>query len=360
MTEHIYQNKGEFILENGQTINDIQIAYHTAGILNQKRNNVIWICHALTANSNVEEWWPNMVGDGLLFDTSKYFIICANVLGSCYGTTGPLSINSQTGDPYYHEFPLITIRDMVNIHELLRNQLGIKRIYELVGGSIGGFQALEYSIMYPEMIDHLIFIAASVQITPWATAFNQSQRLAIEADSTFAEERPYGGAAGLKSARSIALLSYRNVQTYNQTQKEKDLARTRKLKASGYQNHQGDKLVKRFDAYSYYNLTEVMDSHNVVRDRGSLGEALGRIKASVLSIGISSDLLFPVNEQKLLAHVTQGEYREIESGYGHDGFLLESEKLTKVIQEFWSANELEKSGETSEENHLTLEWSRSA
>jgi len=205
--------------------------------------------------------------------------------------------------------------------------------------------------MRPELIDNMIFIASSVKISPWATAFSQSQRLAIEADPSYEEDRPYGGSAGLKAARSIALLSYRNEQVYQHTQQEKNENKTSDLKASSYQNYQGEKLVRRFDAYSYHALTRIMDTHNIVRERGSLGEASGRIKARVLCIGISSDQLFPVHEQKLLAHLCNGSYSEIDSFHGHDGFLLETEKISTVIKSFWrqgkAAKQLTKSGKDS-------------
>lgn len=141
-----------FITESGAILPGLEIAYHTWGKLNNDASNVIWICHALTANSDAEAWWPGMVGKGLLFDTDRYFIVCANILGSCYGTTGPGSVNPETGKPWLKDFPRITFRDLVNVHEILRNHLGIKRIHTIIGSSIGGFQALEYSIMYPEVI----------------------------------------------------------------------------------------------------------------------------------------------------------------------------------------------------------------
>jgi homoserine O-acetyltransferase len=360
MKPHIFQHTEPFQLELGGILPSLNVAYHTYGSLNDRADNVIWVCHALTANSEAAEWWPGMVGEGKLMDTENYFIVCPNIIGSCYGTTGPLSTNPDTGLPWYNCFPEITIRDLVNAHELLRLHLGIQRIHTAIGGSIGGFQALEYSIMYPGMIQNLVFIAASVQISAWANAFNQSQRLAIEADPTFFEERLYGGIRGLKCARSIALLSYRNEQTYNRTQGERDISKTRDLKASSYQDYQGDKLVKRFDAYSYHALTRIMDTHNVVRERGSLGDAIGRIRARVLSIGISSDNLFPVHEQKLLAHIVQGEYQEIDSMYGHDGFLIEVEQITSGVRNFWRRNRSEREDEVHEESPLTLEWSRSA
>lgn len=335
MTEHIYQYNREFKLENGQILNDIQITYHTGGNLNHERDNVVWICHALTANSNVTEWWPNMVGNGLLFDTSKYFIICANVLGSCYGTTGPLSLNRQIGEPYYHNFPLITIRDIVNAHELLKNQLGIQKINILVGGSIGGFQALEWSIINPTLIRNLVFIASGTFASPWNIAFNESQILAIKADSTFQNKNKNAGLIGLKAARSIALLSYRNAIAYNITQHESEFDKLDDYKAVSYQRYQGEKLIRRFNAFSYNTMNNAFNTHNVGRKRGGVEKALAMIKAKTLLIAISSDILFYPDEIKRIhQQIQDSKYEEIESFYGHDGFLIETKQLTKVIKNF--------------------------
>jgi len=356
----IFQYRETFNLELGGSLPSLNVAYHTYGTLNDQADNVIWVCHALTANSQVSDWWSGMIGEGKLMDPDKYFIVCANIIGSCYGSTGPISTNPDTGLPWYRSFPAITVRDLVKAHDILREFLQIRRIHTVIGGSIGGFQALEYSIMYPDLIDNLVFIASSVTISPWATAFNQSQRLALEADPSFKEDRPYGGINGLKAARSIALLSYRNEHTYTKAQQENDHQRTDDLKASSYQNYQGDKLVRRFDAYSYYAITKIMDSHNVVRERGSLSDAIGRISANVLSIGISSDYLFPTHEQKLLAHIAQGEYREIETTFGHDGFLIETKKISDKIGDFWRQNARVKKEKTGTEHPLKVHWSRSA
>jgi homoserine O-acetyltransferase len=178
--------KGSFKTETGDIIPGLEIAYHTYGKLNSDSDNVIWICHALTANSDAKAWWPGMVGEGLLFDTGRYFIVCANILGSCYGTTGPSSVNPDTGKQWLRDFPLITVRDLVNVHEILRNHLGLLRIHSIIGASIGGYQALEYAIMFPELIQRLILVASGAKQTPWAVAFNESMRLALEADQTFA------------------------------------------------------------------------------------------------------------------------------------------------------------------------------
>jgi homoserine O-acetyltransferase len=347
MKPHIYQYTEKFRLEQGDLLPSLNLAYHTYGKLNKEADNVIWICHALTANSEAADWWPGMIGKGKLMDPDSHFIVCANMIGSCYGSTGPSSSNPESGLPWFRAFPELTIRDQVHAFDLLRTHLGIQKIHTVIGGSVGASQALEYSILYPDLIGNLVFIASSVKTSPWATAFNQSQRLAIEADPSYSEDRPYGGNAGLKAARSIALLSYRNEAVYAHTQQEKNELKTKDLRASSYQNYQGDKLVQRFDAYSYHALTRVMDTHNIVRERGSLSDAAGSIKARVLAIGISSDQLFPVYEQKLLAHLCNGSYLEIDSFHGHDGFLIEVEKLSSAIRSFWRKTKVEKQQEPS-------------
>jgi homoserine O-acetyltransferase len=326
----------EFQLELGDKLPELELAYHTWGRLNENKDNVIWICHALTANSNAEEWWPGMIGKGNLFDPDEYLIVCVNILGSCYGTTGPLSINPITGKPYFRSFPKITFRDIVNSFEIIRKYLGISKIHTITGGSIGGAQTVEYSIMYPDKIENLVFVASSVAYSPWGIAFNESQRLAIEADPSFFKDYNEGGKKGLRAARSIALISYRNDRIYNKTQSERNDQITENFRASSYQDYQGDKLVKRFNAYSYYTLLNLSDTHNVGRSREGKEKALKKIKAKTLAIGISSDLLFPVYEQKFLTNnVCDSVYKEIDSIYGHDGFLIETEKLTEIIRKFY-------------------------
>lgn len=325
-----------FKTETGAVLPGLEIVYNTWGMLNSEADNVIWVCHALTANSDVESWWPGMVGNGLLFDPEKYFIVCANVLGSCYGTTGPSSVNPVTGLPWLKDFPLITIRDLVNVHEILRKHLNIKHIHSVIGASIGGFQSLEYSIMYPEIVNRLVFVASSTKQSPWAIAFSESQRLAMEADQTFISNDPDGGKKGLKAARAIALLSYRNAAAYDRTQVEDDDEKITSFKAASYQVYQGDKLVNRFNPYSYYSLVRLSDTHNTGRGRGGTAKALSSIKAKTLCIGITSDILFPVEEQKYVAaNIPEAEYVEIDSFYGHDGFLIESKLVTEAVRKFW-------------------------
>ncbi len=332
MTREIYTVSSPFEFESGVTINSLEICYHhTANYSPGKK--VIWICHALTANSNPSEWWSGLVGSGKIFDTDKYYIICANIIGSCYGSTGPLS-EDESGKPYLLNFPAVTVRDNVKAHNYLREYLKIETIDLIIGGSIGGFQALEWAIMYPHVVKNLVMIGSNAEISPWGTAFNESQRMALEADHTFILQRDKnGGASGLKAARAVALLSYRSYQGYSVSQKEQDSNYMFATKAVSYQNHQGKKLCDRFDAYSYYTLTKTLDSHNVARGRGSVEEALDKIIAFSLVIGIDNDILFPVEEQIFLSKNIKGaRFALVQSPYGHDGFLLEWEQIEKILR----------------------------
>lgn len=325
----------EFECENGEVLPEIEIAYTTYGEMNADQSNIIWMCHAFTANSDPVDWWPGMVGEGKFFDPARFFIVCANILGSCYGSTGPLSTNPKTGEPYYRSFPEVTVRDQVKAHEILRKHLGIEKIDLVLGCSIGGHQALEYAIEHPDLFNNAIFVATNAVNSPWVTAFNESQRLSIQADQSFYEDVPEGGANGMKAARAMALISYRNRNAYNKTQAENCEEKLDGFRASSYQAYQGEKLMKRFNAYSYYYLTKALDSHNVGRGRGGYEKALSQIKAKSLVLGIDTDLLFPTDDQKLINEfIPNSSYVELESFYGHDGFLLEYEKENKIYDEF--------------------------
>nr|MBC7611891.1 homoserine O-acetyltransferase [Pseudopedobacter sp.] len=339
MSTKKFQYKKQFKLESGKKLRDLEISYHTFGKLNKDKSNVVWVCHALTANSDVTDWWSGLFGKNDYFNPNEHFIVCANVLGSHYGTTNPLSINPITGQPFYLAFPEFTIRDLVAAHELLANELGIKEIEILIGGSLGGQQALEWAISSPEKIKNLILLATNAQHSPWGIAFNESQRLAITADRTFYANQKDGGAKGLKAARSMALLSYRSYESYVKTQHEIEVDKKTDFKASSYQRYQGEKLVKRFNAYSYYFLTKAMDSHNVGRGRNSVKDALDLVKANTLVIGIKNDLLFPIEEQKFLSrNIKNVSFTEIESFYGHDGFLLELKTIENIISTFMKSD----------------------
>ncbi|WP_131539835.1 homoserine O-acetyltransferase family protein [Pedobacter nototheniae] len=334
-SESIYKHPKQFKLENGKKIRNLQIAYQTYGKLNANKDNVIWVCHALTANADVFEWWEGLFGQNALFNPTDHYIVCANVLGSHYGSTSPLSTNPVNGLPYYLSFPQFTIRDLVAAHQLLASHLGIDHINTLIGGSLGGQQAVEWSILEPSKIENLVLIATNAVHSPWGIAFNESQRLAITTDRTFYANQPNGGSKGLKTARSIALLSYRTYNAYGNTQVESVNDKVDNYRASSYQNYQGEKLINRFNAYSYYYLTKAMDSHNVGRNRKSITDALKQIKANTLVIGIENDFLFPISEQKYLAdHIPGANFSALHSDYGHDGFLIETDALTNVIGNF--------------------------
>lgn len=330
-----------FGLESGKQLNGIQVAYHTIGQLAADKNNVVWVCHALTANSDVSDWWSGLFGAEKLFNPETHFIVCANVIGSCYGSTGPLSIDPETSEPYYNAFPIITIRDMVKAHQLLADHLGISKIDVLIGGSMGGFQAMEWAIQERYRFQRLILIATAAQHSPWGIAFNESQRMAIEADITWGVRSKDAASRGLRAARAIALLSYRHYQAYHATQSNDQLEVIDNFPAASYQRYQGEKLIHRFDAYSYYALTKSMDTHHVGRGRHSTERSLGLIQADTLVIGINSDQLFPIHEQQFLAtHIRDAELSIIDSTYGHDGFLVETEKLSSIMSPF--INELKK------------------
>ncbi len=343
METRTFKYKREFSLESGKKLPEIDLSYTTLGELNASKSNVIWITHALTANSNPSEWWGGLVGAGKFFNPKNHFIICVNVLGSCYGSTGPLSKNKETERPYYHDFPEVTIRDIVNSFDLLRIHLGIEKVHTLLGGSLGGQQALEWSIKAPAVFENLILIATNAQHSPWGIAFNESQRLAIKSDSTWLSYSDNAGLTGLKTARSIALLSYRNYQTYQRTQAD-ERERLDGFKAASYQNYQGEKLAERFNAFSYYHLSKVMDSHNVGRGRGGIKTALSQITAKTLVVAISSDILFPVSESlTLVEEISASKIEIIDSLYGHDGFLIETDLLEETFENFYAnSNERKK------------------
>ena len=332
-----------FMLESGQRFSRYQLAYHTYGRLNAKRDNVVWIFHALTANSAPHEWWDGLVGEGRLFDPSRYFIVCANIPGSCYGSIGPLDIDVCVGQPYYYNFPMVTTRDIIRAFQPLRKFLGISKIHIGIGGSLGGQQVLEWAIEEPGLFENIIPIATNAFHSPWGIAFNTTQRMAIEADGTWGQKHASAGMAGMKAARAAALLSYRSYEGYWKTQpnNENQLVISAEGESSGgaasYQRYQGQKLANRFNAFSYYQLSKTMDSHHVGRGRDGAEKALASIEANTLVVGIDSDVLFPISEQQYLAdHIPGAQLAVISSLFGHDGFLLEYEQLSNHIFSFIS------------------------
>ncbi len=334
----IFNYTNSFTLESGIHIPGYHLAYTTHGILNENKDNVVWIFHALTANSDATEWWPGLAGDGKLFDPAIYFIVCVNIPGSCYGSIGPLDINPETQQTWHHDFPLFTTRDMIRAYQPLREYLGIRKIDTGIGGSMGGQQLLEWAIEEPNLFKHIVLLATNAVHSPWGIAFNATQRHAIENDISWKEKHERAGINGMMVAREIALISYRNYDTYAIGQGEETNEKTGQFKSESYQQYQGIKLAKRFNAFSYYFLSKSMDAHNVGRQRGDVKKALQLMKAKTLVISISSDILFPPAEQQFIArHIAGAHYQSIDSTYGHDGFLLEFDKIANAINQFFSA-----------------------
>lgn len=325
-----------FQLESGKGLPALTIAYHTYGKLNDKKDNVVWVCHALTANSNVFEWWPGLVGENCVINPNDHFIVCVNIIGSCYGSSGPLTINPETRQPYYSSFPVVSIRDMINAFILVRKKLGIDKIKLLMGGSMGGYQVLEWCLIEPDVIQNSFVITTSASESAWGIAIHTAQRLAIEADTTWKNNSADAGKDGIKAARAIGMLTYRNYKIFHDKQTDPDISKTDNYKASSYILHQGNKLAERFNAQSYWLLTKSMDSHNIARGRfNTLEEALRQIHQPTLIIGIDSDILCPNAEQKFLAeHIPDSTLHIISSDYGHDGFLVEAETISRHLFEW--------------------------
>ena len=334
MGVNFYHYNQPFELECGEVLPELTIAYHTFG--ERGEDNIVWVCHALTANSDVADWWPGTVEEGRFLDPAKHFTVCANILGSPYGTTGPMSINPATGERWYGDFPFVTMRDMARANLLLADYLGIDRVKAVVGGSIGGFQAMEMELLRPGFAGKLVVAVCNAKTTPWDIALNESHRMAIAADGTWGERRQDAAQKGLAAARSIALLSYRGSIAYNATQQDTDDALRRDgHRAAPYQQYQGEKFIRRFDAYSYWTITEAFDSHDVGRGRGGVEKALAQITCPVLVIGITTDIIIPPVEQENLARwLPDATLCLMESDFGHDGFLVESGKLNEIINPF--------------------------
>lgn len=332
-----------FVTESGFEFPGIEIAYHVYGGISPGKP-VVWVCHAITGNSDPLFWWPGLCGPGKALDPKYHTIVCANFLGSCYGTTGATSINPENGQPYLLDFPLITVRDMVKAHELLRHHLGIESIDLVIGGSLGAFQGLEWCIMQPGVIKNLLFIAASARTSPWAKAFNEAQRMALEADPTFSDGSPDGGKAGLRAARGMGMASYRSYEAFQKTQFDPEDDRMEGFNACSYQRYQGNKLVNRFSPHVYYTISRVFDSHDVGRHRGEVRKALSGITSQVHCISIESDILFPVEEVKEVAAMIPGAtHQTMRSVYGHDGFLVENDTIARIVNNLeWEPNIIQK------------------
>jgi len=332
-----------FTVESGHTLRDVEVRYQTFGELNHRGDNAIVVCHALTGNAAVRSWWPAMVGPGCAVDTDRYFVVCANVLGSCYGTTGPTSINPETGVRYGSAFPLVTIRDTVRAHaQMVREGLGVTEVLCALGGSMGGMQALEWSMQGIVPLRSGVVLAAGGRHTPWQIGVSELQRQAIYADPKY-NDGDYPASApperGLSVARQIAMVSYRTHGVYSDkfgrelTDASQPLGE-QTFEVEAYLRYQGAKFNKRdFDAQSYIRLTQQMDAHDIARGRGDYRKVLGSIKTPFLVVGIASDILYPIQEQKELAsYLGRAELHIIDSPEGHDGFLLEAPRIAPFVE----------------------------
>ncbi|MHB9035250.1 MAG: homoserine O-acetyltransferase MetX [Armatimonadota bacterium] len=349
----------ELQLECGRKLGPIALAYETYGEMNADKSNCILICHALTGDAHVAGrfhpddpkpgWWDTMVGPGKAFDTSKYFVICSNMIGGCKGSTGPGSINLETGKPYGLNFPMVTIPDMVRAQKALIDHLGIKQLMCVVGGSMGGMLVLQWAVLYPEMVRMAIPIATSARLSPQAIAFDAVGRQAIMVDPNWKEGNYYGGPVpkgGLSVARMIGHITYlsdksmhekfgRNLQ--DKIAPEYDFVT--EFQVESYLNYQGDAFVKRFDANSYLYITKAMDYFDLSQPSGDLRKELASVKSAFLVVSFSSDWLFPSYMSKEIVSALRRNnvdvsYAEIQSDYGHDAFLLEIDALSRLVENF--------------------------
>ena len=336
-------------LVKGGRLDHVEVAYETYGSLSPEKDNAILLCHALTGDSHPaahyvddrEGWWEDLVGPGQLLDTERFFIICPNVLGGCRGTTGPASSNPATGKPYGASFPVVTIRDMVQVQKRLLDQLGISKLVMVVGGSMGGMQALEWAVTYPEMAAGVAVIAAPGYTTAQAIAYNDAGRRAIQLDPEYRGGDYYGGPGpvqGLTVARAVGMITYQSEESM--TRKFSRRIRDGRFEIEHYLDYQGDCLVKRFDANSYLCLIRAIDLFDLADSRPSYQAALAAVKAKMMIVGVSSDILYPVHQQRQLSVelARQGArvvvFREIESAHGHDGFLIDFPKLADILGPF--------------------------
>ncbi|HEY5890043.1 MAG TPA: homoserine O-acetyltransferase [Acidimicrobiia bacterium] len=323
----------EFPLESGDSLPDVTVAYRTWG---EPRSEATLICHALTGNADADDWWGGMFGPGRTFDPESEYVVATNVLGGCYGTTGPTSVDPRTGDRYMSAFPAVTIRDMVNLQALFLERLGVERLNLVIGGSMGGMQATEFGASFPDRVRSVVSIGAGVAQSAWGLAFAAPQRAAIVNDPEFAGGHYTGGAGpsrGLATARMIAMVSYRGHDSF-------EARFGRRISEDGYEvqtylGYQGQKLVERFDANSYLSLLGAMDSHDLARGRGEMSDVLNEFTTPLLAIGISTDVLFPPHQVRDLADATpNGRYATLHTPQGHDGFLIEEESLNRIVSGF--------------------------
>jgi len=335
-----YQLWEPFYLESGEALTQVQVAYRTWGKLNAAGNNAVLVCHALTGWADVDDWWQPLLGSFRSLDPDRDFIVCSNILGSCYGTTGPTSINPQTGIAYGSTFPKITIRDMVRLQAVLLEALGVRSLQLVIGGSLGGMQVLEWAVLYPDLVRAIAVIAAPGRHSAWCIGLSEAQRQAIYTDPNWqngnygADQKPD---QGLTVARMIAVSTYRSWASFSSRfgrQIQTEQAR-QQFAIVNYLDHQGKKLVERFDANTYITLTHAMDSHDLTRPDRDYDTVLKSIQQPTLIVAISSDILYPpVEQEKLATLIPNAELEWLESPHGHDAFLIDMTVLNDLIVRF--------------------------
>ncbi|NMW19281.1 MAG: homoserine O-acetyltransferase [Chlorobiaceae bacterium] len=340
-----FDSSEPFVTELGALLPSIRVAYRTWGTLNSQKDNVVLICQALTGSADADAWWEGMFSRGGAFDETADFIICSNVLGSCYGTTGPLSFNPFTGSHYGPDFPLITIRDMVHVQHRLLASLGIDRVKIAVGASLGGMQVLEWGFLYPDVVQALMPMGASGRHSAWCIGQSEAQRQAIYADRDWNNgwyDPSHPPARGLSAARMMAMCSYRSFENFQSRFGREVQNGTGTFKAESYLRHQGKKLVERFDANSYITLTKAMDMHDIGRGRGEYEEVLRSLQIPVEILSINSDILYPKEEQEELARfIPKSRILYLDEPYGHDSFLIDVEKVSRMVRDFLDGRALE-------------------
>ncbi|MGE5127960.1 MAG: homoserine O-acetyltransferase MetX, partial [Betaproteobacteria bacterium] len=330
---------GPFELESGGRLPSLTVAYRSWGRLDAEGGNAVLVCHALTGSPDLERWWSPLLGPGRALDPARDFVVCSNVLGSCYGTTGPASERPDGAGRWGGSFPEISVRDMVRAQALLLDALGVRRLRLVLGGSLGGMQVLEWALLFPERVLAIAPMAVSARHSAWCIAFSEAQRQAIFADPRWrgghypAHEPPE---AGLAVARQIAMCSYRSRESLER-RFARDAGSDGRFAVEGWLGHHGRALVERFDAASYVALTRAMDTHDVGRGRGGWREALASVRAPALVVSIDSDVLYPPSEQEELAGaLPRGELARVRSPHGHDAFLIEAETVNELVVRFRS------------------------
>jgi homoserine O-acetyltransferase len=333
---------GGFVLESGEVLQDVEIAYRTWGNPENAAENAILICHALTGSADVEAWWPNIIGTGKAFDPAHDYINCANILGSCYGTTGPVSIKPGASERYRADFPAISVRDMVELQRLLLDELGVEQLDLVTGPSLGGMQALEWAISYPDRVRSIVPIGVGGRHSAWCIGVSEAQRAAIAADPNwnggyYSDDSPPTN--GLAAARMMAICTYRSWQSFDR-RFGRERRTDEQYQVQSYLRHQGEKINDRFDANTYVTLTHAMHTHDLSRGRGDYPEVLRTVLQPALVVSVSTDALYPPEEQQVLAkHLPEARYEILESAHGHDGFLIETESLGTKIARFRRSNQ---------------------